>query len=418
MKPKSPFFLLLLLLAFPGLTWSLATSGAAVSPGGGASEDCLACHGDKDLKTSAGQSMFIDEVKSKASVHSQAGLECVDCHADLKKIKDFPHPEKLKPVDCSVCHDKEAAEIKDSIHSQPHDGENPITVTCSSCHGTHEIRAKTDIESSVYAINIPETCESCHLSRVKTKKGSAFIQQYNQSSHYIALQRAGLSLSATCFNCHGGHDVKATSDPGSRVSRKNIIDTCGRCHVGIRKDYLEGVHGKDYVKGIKDVPVCTDCHSEHRILSPRDLNSVVYATKVAGVCSRCHDDERLARQYGLLTSRLKTYSNSYHGTASKFGETRVANCASCHGFHDIRTSSDPKSPINPANLSKTCGKCHPGAGQNFAKGKIHVISEKREAKGAYLAKVFYVVVIAGLISVFLIFIAADLYRRIRLRWKK
>jgi hypothetical protein len=202
------------------------------------------------------------------------------------------------------------------------------------------------------------------------------------------------------------------------VSRKFIIKTCGRCHVGIEKDYLEGVHGKDYVRGVKDVPVCNDCHSEHGILSPTDISSRVYATKVAAVCSRCHDDESLGRQYGFLTSRLKTYSASYHGTASKFGETRVANCASCHGFHDIRTSSDPKSPINAANLAATCGQCHPGAGVNFAKGKIHVVSAKTESQGSHVAKIIYIVIIGGLISVFLLFIAADLFHRIRTRWTK
>jgi len=212
------------------------------------------------------------------------------------------------------------------------------------------------------------------------------------------------------------HDVKAMGDPQSRVARKAIIRTCGRCHVGIEKNYLEGVHGKDYLKGSKDVPVCTDCHSEHAILAPTDLSSRVYATKVAQVCSRCHDDERLARQYGLLTSRLKSYSDSYHGTASKFGETRVANCASCHGFHDIRTSVDPKSPINAGNLAKTCGQCHPGAGTNFAKGKIHVVSTATENKSGHVIKIAYIVLIAGLISVFVLFILADLFHRIRSRW--
>jgi len=188
--------------------------------------------------------------------------------------------------------------------------------------------------------------------------------------------------------------------------------------VGVERNYLEGVHGKDYTKGIRDVPVCTDCHSEHEILSHRDLGSRVYATKVATVCTHCHDDERLGRQYGFLTSRLKTYSNSFHGTASKFGEIRVANCASCHGFHDIRNSTDPKSSINAQNLPRTCGQCHAGAGINFAKGKIHVLSEKTTNRGAYLVKVFYIVMIAGIISVFIIFIAADLFARLRHAWKK
>jgi predicted CXXCH cytochrome family protein len=397
-----------------GLIAVLALAPASIAL---SNDDCLSCHSDSSLKSGAGKPLFVDQKKFQASVHGQAGISCVDCHADLKKVKDFPHVEKLRPVDCAACHDKDAVQVKASVHGQPHDATNPITVACKDCHGTHEIRGKDDPESTIFPINLPNTCETCHLERVKTKRGKNFIEMYKRSAHYKALEKSGLTLSANCANCHGGHSARSIADPQSRVSRKNIIRTCGICHVGIEKGYLEGVHGKDYVKGSKDVPVCTDCHSEHNIQSPEDLTSPVYATKVAGVCTRCHDDERLARQYGFLTSRLKTYSNSYHGTASKFGETRVANCASCHGFHDIRTSSDPKSLIYPANLSKTCGKCHPGAGTNFAKGKIHVVSEKTENKWAYFAKIFYIVVIAGLIAIFLIFIAADLYHRIRIRWK-
>ncbi|MDP2913988.1 MAG: cytochrome c3 family protein [Candidatus Aminicenantes bacterium] len=400
------------LLAIGLVIW-IASAGLAAGD-----EDCLTCHGDKDLKSARGQSMFLDSDKFQASVHGQAEIACTDCHADLRKVKDFPHAEKLKPVDCSACHDQEAALIKSSVHMQPHRTENPIVVTCADCHGTHDIRKRDDTESSVFSINIPETCDRCHLERVKIKNGGAFILQYQQSAHYKALQKAGLSLSANCVTCHGGHDVKAAGDPLSRVSRKSIIKTCCRCHVGIEKDYLEGVHGKDFVRGVKDVPVCNDCHSEHGIISPTDISSRVYATKVAAVCSRCHDDESLGRQYGFLTSRLKTYSASYHGTASKFGETRVANCASCHGFHDIRTSSDPKSPINAANLAATCGQCHPGAGVNFAKGKIHVVSAKTENQGSHVAKIIYIIIIGGLISVFLLFIAADLFHRIRTRWTK
>lgn len=388
---------------------------AAPAAGGPSNEDCLACHSDKDLKSSAGKALFIDEAKFKGAIHGQADIGCVDCHADLKAVKDFPHTEKIKPVDCAFCHAEADAAIRKSVHGLPHPENAGITVSCKDCHGTHEIRPKNDADSSVYSINIPDTCERCHLDRVQTKRGGEFIQRYNQSIHYKVLTKSGLSTSATCATCHGSHDVKRVEDPDGRVARKNIIRTCGLCHAGIQRNYLEGVHGKDYVKGSADVPVCTDCHSEHAIQGPEDLNSVIYSTRVAAVCSRCHDDERLARQYGFLTSRLKSYASSYHGTASKFGETRVANCASCHGFHDIRVSADPKSPINPANMSKTCGKCHPGAGANFAKGKVHVVEAKAESKGSYVAKVLYIIIIASMISVFLIFIAADLYRRAKKR---
>jgi predicted CXXCH cytochrome family protein len=407
--------------AFPWLALSAALAVLwAVPPAlrAQSDDDCLTCHGDSGLKTDQGRTLYVDGANFGASIHGAAGIACVDCHADLNKFTDFPHAAKLKPVDCASCHDKAMADVRDSVHGRPHDEDSPITVQCKDCHGTHDIRPAKDSQSHTSAMNIPDTCLSCHLERVKAKRAAGFVGGYKESAHYRALSKAGLSISATCLSCHGGHSVRPVDDPQSKVSRRNIIRTCGSCHDGIERDYLEGVHGKDYVKGVQDVPVCTDCHSEHDIRSPEDLDSGVYATKVAAVCAHCHDDETMARQYGLLTSRLKTFSASYHGTASKFGEVKVANCSSCHGHHGIRPSSDPLSSINPANLASTCGTCHPGAGENFSKGRIHVVSEKTENRWAYTVKIIYIVIIAGLISVFLAFIVADLYRRMRTRWKR
>jgi hypothetical protein len=381
-------------------------------------EDCLACHGDQGLKSEKGQSVFVDKEKFSSSVHGQAGISCLECHSDLKTVKDFPHPAPLSTVDCSGCHGDSFKQLAGSVHDPALNKGRAIIVSCKDCHGTHSIRAKDDIESTVFPLNLPQTCEHCHLEKVITARGVEFIRQYEKSIHFQALQKSGLTVSADCGDCHGAHAIRKVNDTTSQVSRKNIIRTCGRCHVGVEKNYLDGVHGKDYTKGIKDVPVCTDCHNEHEILSHQDAGSRIYATRVASVCSRCHDDERLGRQYGFLTSRLKTYSSSFHGTASKFGEIRVANCASCHGFHDIRNSTDPKSSINAQNLPRTCGQCHTGAGLNFAKGKVHVLSEKTTNKWAYLVKIFYIVMIAGIISVFIIFIAADLFARLRHAWKK
>jgi hypothetical protein len=379
-------------------------------------DDCLTCHGDSGLKTETGKSLFVDTEKLLASAHGKAEISCVDCHKDLAKAKDFPHSSPLKAVDCSQCHDAAAREFQESVHSSAKEtGASAMTISCKDCHGTHDIKGKTDYDSTIFPINLPSTCEKCHLEKVAAKKGPGFIGQYRESVHFKALEKSGLTMSANCTSCHGAHDIKNVSDPLSLVARKNIIQTCGTCHVGIERDYLEGVHGKDYVKGIKDVPVCTDCHSEHDILSPQDLNSTVYTTKVAEVCSRCHDNLALSRQYGFLTSRLKTYNQTFHGTASRFGETKVANCASCHGFHDIRPSSDPKSSINPENLPKTCGKCHPGASRHFAEGQVHIIPQQMATakyKSSHLVKNIYIIAIAGIISVFLLFIAADLFRRI------
>ena len=73
--------------------------------------------------------------------------------------------------------------------------------------------------------------------------------------------------------------------------------------------------------------------------------------------------------------RVKSYRDSYHGLASQLGSKVVANCASCHGVHNIFPSTDVRSMIHPANLARTCGQCHVGASENFAKGRIHLTSE-------------------------------------------
>jgi formate dehydrogenase gamma subunit len=54
------------------------------------------------------------------------------------------------------------------------------------------------------------------------------------------------------------------------------------------------------------------------------------------------------------------------------GSQSVANCASCHGVHNIFRTADARSTVNPANLPKTCGNCHAGAGQRFVIGPVHV----------------------------------------------
>jgi formate dehydrogenase gamma subunit len=101
---------------------------------------------------------------------------------------------------------------------------------------------------------------------------------------------------------------------------------------------------------------------------------------------------------------VSSYQDSYHGLASKLGSTIVANCASCHGVHNILPSSDPRSTINHANLANTCGQCHPGASENFILGKIHldlpVAQDAGSVASRWVRRIYLsliVVVIGGMI---------------------
>jgi cytochrome b subunit of formate dehydrogenase len=65
---------------------------------------------------------------------------------------------------------------------------------------------------------------------------------------------------------------------------------------------------------------------------------------------------------------MNQYLESVHGRAlQKSGLTVAATCADCHGSHDVRDARDPVSTVNRINIPETCGKCHIGVTEAFAK---------------------------------------------------
>jgi hypothetical protein len=380
-------------------------------------EQCLACHEDPTLKDPSGRSLFVSQKVFAKSIHGTSGLSCVSCHTDLENVNDFPHSEKLAKVNCSFCHEEAQKKFQQSVHAGVQAKNDRTLVTCGSCHGYHDILARRDVNSRIHPLQLPQTCGSCHFSKVESRKATGFVKGYLESVHALALSKAGLSTSATCATCHGAHEVKQPEDPSSPVSRRHVPETCGQCHSGILRDYHEGVHGQAFAEGVREVPVCTDCHGEHEIRSPLDRQSKVYPTQVALTCAKCHDDEEITQKYHLPTARLRSFQGTFHGIASAYGETRVANCASCHGFHNIRRSVDPKSPVNHVNLPQTCGQCHVGAGPRLSRVTIHVLDERTANYAGYLVKKLYFYFISAIIGGFVFYILADFNARRRLRRK-
>jgi formate dehydrogenase gamma subunit len=174
-----------------------------------------------------------------------------------------------------------------------------------------------------------------------------------------------------------------------------VAQTCGACHTQIRDKYLESIHGQATKEGLQDAPVCTDCHGEHNILAPSNPMSPVNPARLSTMtCGRCHGNILLTARYHLPANRMVTFEASYHGLALQEGRETVANCASCHGVHGILPSSDPRSRINPANLARTCGQCHPSAGKTFAIGPIHVLpSSLAESPVVRWVRISYLILI-------------------------
>lgn len=352
-------------------------------------DDCLACHSDATLSHEVNGktvSLFVGPDKFKASIHG-AMFTCVDCHSDLKSS---PHETTPQKVSCAKCHSDEQAAYDRSFHAKAIQAGDGKAATCVDCHGSpHELLPASDPKSKVNHANIPATCGVCHSLKFVMEASGHSAQpflSYQESVHGRAVA-AGSDKAAVCTDCHGAHDILSASDPKSSIFKFNVPLTCAKCHGPVEQEFIQSIHGQALAHGNGQAPVCTDCHGIHSIKAHDDPNSSVSAQNLArSTCARCHEGVRLSQEFGFEGRRASTYLASYHGLASQLGSQVVANCASCHGVHNILPSSDPRSTINRANLVKTCGQCHPGVTEKFVEAKVHVDTPLSADTGSILVR--------------------------------
>lgn len=296
-------------------------------------------------------------------------------------------PDAAKP-ECTSCHDQ-GPKLEKSAHTG---------LTCDTCHESHD--------KVPHAANIPKPqCVTCHTDQAG---------DYAQGVHGMA-RKSGNEGAPDCGLCHGSaHEL---IPPKSQSFRAAVPDTCGMCHTEVVEQYRASVHGQALAKGITQAPLCTDCHGEHKIIKHTNAASPVNNANIRDTCGSCHGDLRLTRKFGMPSDRLISFDSSFHGLAAKAGSQSVANCASCHGVHNILPSTDPKSMINAKNLPGTCGKCHPGAGTRFAISQVHVAVGGQEPAALRWIRQFYLLVIPVTIGLMLLHQGGDWFRKLmRLRF--
>ena len=322
---------------------------------GMADQDCLGCHAKKDIKSSkTGKSLFIDAAELSNSIHLK--IACSQCHSEVKPSHVRPCDSITKKVDCSSCHVEIGDEYKSSIHGQLFSKNDPNAPTCTVCHGQHGILGKTNKLSPIFPTNIPNLCAKCHREGEKAAvkyKGTErnIVNSYTESIHGKGLLKSGLTVTATCTDCHTAHHELPHSDPESSINPKNVSQTCGHCHYGIEEQFNKSVHSSLVTKTDKPLPVCNTCHTAHTI-ERTDLAG--FRMQIMKTCGKCH--EKIA----------KTYFDTYHGKVSQLGYSKTAKCYDCHGAHDILKVTDPASHLSHQNIVQTCQKCHEGANRQFA----------------------------------------------------
>jgi len=380
-------------------------------------EDCLDCHIDKELvKTNeAGKddSLYVDIEKFSKSVHGE--FLCIECHTD---IEELPHDEEIGHPNCNMCHEDAEEEYLESIHGKSHEEGNLETPYCSTCHTSHYVFPSDDSASTMFILNQPKVCAQCHSNEEIVKKYNIPIykpcEAYKTSVHFVAAKEKGILHAAKCTDCHGAHNTQPSNHPSSLTNKFNIPKMCSACHDSVYSEYKESVHGGNAT----DSPVCTDCHTEHAIKSHTDPASTVFTAVVSKTtCPRCHEAEQIISKYRLNKEAVDSYNDSYHGLANRSGSVVTANCASCHGVHNIRPSDDPKSLIHKDNLRETCGECHPGITDKVAIGKVHIKASLESDKILYYVTWFYIFMIFGVIGGMVFHNGIDFLKKLKAKFK-
>jgi hypothetical protein len=265
--------------------------------------------------------------------------------------------------------------------------------------------------SKTYALD-ENQCLFCHGNPELTKvtpsgqKISLYVDEeaLNSSAHRFI----------DCTICHTSQPHRVATP----LTKLSLAEKCGTCHQYEYKLHLQSIHGEQLVQGNPDVATCADCHSPegnpHSIVRVLEYDAPAYRKNIAQTCAKCHGNEELMARYGILEKVYETYMRSFHGKAMQLGTYEIsqldkATCINCHGTHDIKSINNPESPVaGVENLAKVCEQCHPGAGVEFASGFLgHKEVSPQTAPWVFYTEKFFIILTTSVITlgVFVVTIA-------------
>jgi predicted CXXCH cytochrome family protein len=191
---------------------------------------CRSCHEQEfDVATDSAHMKALNSGNRDAPI-------CIDCHGS-HGITNPNRPRAKISQTCANCHKAVYSTYRASIHGDALENDsNPDVPTCVDCHGVHEVRGPRDIAFRNESINI---CGGCHsnsnLMDEYSISANVFetylddfhgrtVDQFRQWSNDMP------SNKATCFDCHGIHNIRSPEDPASMVYPENLQHTCQQCH--------------------------------------------------------------------------------------------------------------------------------------------------------------------------------------------
>jgi len=265
-------------------------------------------------------------------------------------------------------------------------------------------------------------CLSCHTTMDKTV--------VNADGREISLKideadvNSGAHRYIDCITCHW----TGTHRDDSPLTKLSSAQKCGTCHEYQYREHLGSVHGEQLAEGNPDVATCVDCHSPeadaHSVIRVLEYSAPTYKKNSAETCAKCHADEDLMANYGIVEKTYESYMRSFHGKAidlgvSELSKLEAATCTNCHGVHNIMATDDPESPVaGLESLVATCEECHAGAGTEFAIGFLgHKEASPEYAPVVHFTETFFNTLLLVVITPGALVVLAAVFRFSWNRWR-
>jgi nitrate/TMAO reductase-like tetraheme cytochrome c subunit len=246
---------------------------------------CRTCHDDTVAQLQASAHFDV-----KDPTTGQKAPACVDCHGPAHEMR--PKTDAASkvnvfnlPATCGSCHGggKQAGprgqvleHFQESVHGRGLSRSGlQVSANCTSCHGAHDIRKKTDPASRVHRANVAKTCATCHNG----------IEQVYETSIHAQKVAAGNTGAAVCSDCHTSHEIQRTETAAWRLE---VLRECGNCHTEKTATYRDTYHGQVTNLGFSRIATCASCHGSHDILPASNPASKVSAANVVTTCQSCH----------------------------------------------------------------------------------------------------------------------------------
>jgi hypothetical protein len=193
------------------------------------SDACAKCHDNAEELSGSLHEKFREQGNPGAPV-------CSDCHG-AHNIHKPNVPRSQVSRTCAKCHPATFSTYESSVHGEALMADsNPDVPTCEDCHGAHSVQGP---DSPNFRNAMIQVCGDCHADEERMGKydiSAGVFDTYLADFHgrtvdFFRQNESGRpSQAATCYDCHGVHNIRRVDDPLSMVYPENLQETCSHCH--------------------------------------------------------------------------------------------------------------------------------------------------------------------------------------------